>query len=106
MKKGSLFITVVCGLMLALPGLLPGAGSAPDAPNDVFFPWCAGPSVKCAQAFDRWISRHFGFRQLAIESGAWLKVNLFHSSSNPSVVLGSDGWLFKQLPAQDYFRNS
>ncbi len=53
------------------------------------------------QATD-YIADHFAFRQQMITANAALNAALFHVSTEDSVLLGKEGWLFYQQTAADY----
>lgn len=52
--------------------------------------------------FDSWINEHIGFRAELIQLNASIMQGLFKVSSEDSVVLGKDGWLFYQEDVKDY----
>lgn len=41
-----------------------------------------------------WVRDHFFLRQELISLDHWLSARLFHTSGDPGVLLGSDGWLY------------
>jgi hypothetical protein len=44
--------------------------------------------------FDAYFSDRFGLRNDLVHAYGWLKVEAFHKSPTPDVVLGLDGWLY------------
>ncbi|MBS0532764.1 MAG: hypothetical protein JSR72_01785 [Proteobacteria bacterium] len=53
----------------------------------------AGDQVGFTTGMDAWISDSFALRPLFIAGWNWLRVSLGHST-NPDVLIGSDGWLY------------
>lgn len=49
-----------------------------------------------------WFSDHFAFRQELITADSTLKSALFHTSAQPDVALGKDGWLYYAETLDDY----
>lgn len=49
-----------------------------------------------------WFSDHFAFRQELITADSALKSTLFHTSAQPDVTLGKDGWLYYTETLDDY----
>ncbi len=52
--------------------------------------------------FDTWISEHMGFRSLLVNAQSGLKSAIFKESSEDSIVLGKNGWLFYAQTIDDY----
>lgn len=49
-----------------------------------------------------WFSDHFAFRQELVTADSAIKSALFHTSSQPDVTLGKDGWLYYTETLDDY----
>ena len=49
-----------------------------------------------------WIRDHFVLRQELISLDHWLSARVFHTSGDPGVLLGSDGWLYYTDTLADY----
>ena len=54
------------------------------------------------EQLDTWISEHIGFRKLLVEANSAVRSALFGMSSEDSVVVGQDGWLFYAETESDY----
>ncbi len=51
---------------------------------------------------DAWIGDHIGFRQQLVSAGSKWQAELFGHSSEDSIIVGSDGWLYYAETAYDY----
>lgn len=49
-----------------------------------------------------WIGEQFLFRQELISLDNWISANVFGTSGNPDVILGTDGWLYYSDTSTDY----
>ena len=49
-----------------------------------------------------WFAKHFAFRQELITADSTWKAGVFHTSSQDSVALGQEGWLFYAETLDDY----
>lgn len=49
-----------------------------------------------------WFSDHFAFRQELVTADSIIKSALFHTSSQPDVTLGKNGWLYYTETLDDY----
>ncbi len=49
-----------------------------------------------------WFSDHFAFRQELVTADSVIKSALFHTSAQPDVTLGEDGWLYYTETLDDY----
>ena len=49
-----------------------------------------------------WFSDHFAFRQELVTADAVIKSALFHTSAQPDVTLGENGWLYYTETLDDY----
>lgn len=49
-----------------------------------------------------WFSDHFAFRQELVTADSVMKAGLFHTSAQPDVTLGKDGWLYYTETLDDY----
>ena len=52
--------------------------------------------------FDAWFTDHMGCRSYLIEAQTTMKEYVFGESSESSVILGKNGWLFYEKTADDY----
>lgn len=110
MKK--LAYTIFTALFFAAC-LAPGAsmlllGSSPAAANEVLAlpPRLTTPEGSLnrnllSDAAD-YFSDHFAFRQELVTADSAMKSALFHTSAQPDVALGQDGWLFYAETLDDY----
>lgn len=61
-----------------------------------------GFNLNFFEQFDDWFSEHFAFRQQLVNADNRLKTTLFHTTSDPDVICGSDGWLYYGDTINDY----
>lgn len=83
-------------------------GPSPAAANEIL---AAPPRLKAldgslnlnvlSDAAD-YFSDHFAFRQELVTADSAMKSTLFHTSAQPDVALGQDGWLFYAETLDDY----
>lgn len=52
--------------------------------------------------FESWFSERFAFRSPLVTANALIRANLFSSSAEDDVIIGSDGWLYYAGTAADY----
>ena len=109
MKKLTVIYLVLFVLFLALPAItmpfFQGDGNSEKRELSDF------PQLKTEEGtwnteytdeLDTWISEHIGFRSLLVEANSAWQAALFHQSSEDSVVVGQDGWLFYAETEKDY----
>lgn len=110
MKKfGHILFTAAFLILCLLPaaGML-FFGPSKAAGNEVLSP--VPRAAKPDGSFNRdllpdaadWFSDHFAFRQELITADSVLKSALFHTSAQPDVTLGKDGWLYYTETLDDY----
>lgn len=113
MKKNwySLF-TVLFLLLCAAPFLfMPLLGPSEAAANEVLASRPIlftkhGLNFEYLNDLSGYIGDRFAFRQELVTANASLTAALFHESASPSVVLGSDGWLYYANTLDDYLGTS
>ncbi len=113
MKKNwySLF-TVLFLLLCAAPLLfMPLLGPSEAAANEVLASRPVlftrnGLNFDYLNDLSGYIGDRFAFRQELVTANAALTAALFHESASPSVVLGSDGWLYYADTLDDYLGTS
>ena len=53
-----------------------------------------------------WVMDHIGFRKLLVQANSTLQSKVFGQSSEESIILGKNGWLFYSDTAKDYMNIS
>ncbi len=109
MKRLNVLYFIVMILLLALPAVsMPLFTDADSTENRELSPF---PQLRKAdgslntgymEEFDLWIDDHIGFRTVLAEANSILQTALFRQSSEESVIVGSDGWLFYADTEADY----
>ena len=60
------------------------------------------PISSYLNAYEKYFDDNFGFREYLIDIANTVKVKVFHKSSNDSVILGKDDYLFAKGEEKDY----
>lgn len=109
MKKANvLFITIFILLLLAPSVAMPFFKDAENTEKRTLatFPTLRTEegkfNAKCTDEFDAWVSDHIGFRSILLETNSIVQSKVFHQSSEDSIVLGKNGWLFYADTVKDY----
>lgn len=110
--KANLAIAVfLCACLLPAVGMLflPEGQAAANqrlAPVPVFIEADGKINPQALQQTTDYIADHFAFRQQMITANAKLNAALFHVSTEDSVLLGKEGWLFYQQTTEDYLHTA
>lgn len=109
-KLGHLLFTAA----FLLACLIPGVGMAVFGPSEAAGNEVLAPLPRTTAGIDGsvnlnflsdaadYFSDHFAFRQELVTADSALRTELFHSSSQPDVALGRDGWLFYAETLDDF----
>ncbi len=60
------------------------------------------PNLNWSSQFETYFSEHFAFRPQLVTLGSLIKSEIFKTSSNEKVIVGSDGWLYFAETLPDY----
>jgi hypothetical protein len=72
------------------------------APMPGFFNADGSLNFEYAEELGDWFSGHFAYRSQMVTADALLKANIFSTSANEKIVVGTDGWLYFNGSVNDY----
>jgi len=101
MKKwwNTIFL-VICGIIIIIPSfsMIVFQDTDSEEKREKFtFPnfWFRGiASTNYFRKVDDYFQDNFGFREQLVKINSLFHLYIFHTSSNPSVIVGKEGWLF------------
>ncbi len=109
MKKISIIFVILYVALLAVPAVtIPLFKADATAENRELSEF---PKVKAEDGgfnkdytdqLDVWIQEHIGFRQILVDANSRWQSALFGHSSEESIIVGADGWLYYADTAYDY----
>ncbi|MGN0345827.1 MAG: hypothetical protein ACI4DU_08045 [Lachnospiraceae bacterium] len=109
MKKLNVVFLTIFIILLLLPALsIPVFYSAENTENRELASFPAlrteegNWNTEYTDQINDWVMDHIGFRQLLVQVNSALRSKVFGQSSEESIILGKDGWLFYSDTAKDY----